>query len=328
VLLWLGWYNLVNNDLCFTQIVRQIPHVGRYLRYKFQLLLSVVLLAATSTFYAVSGVDVQVPKSLATWDQSLLGSVYTLNAHLDKVDHQSPLGAQARAFARANVTIFAQTMLFSGAYGSLETECWLEPCTGNVWREMFYCAAGLALFFSSDAFLSNSLVETEDDHPPVSQGTDASSDGRSTEAPSRAGLVLRCSAALTGAVVHNTGVWTILDLYISPHWETCSSADGVSTGRVSCQSRNLGFVLTGVVMLCLSGTLYSNASVSPLATLQVPSNRSSAVALQQKEQLRERLRRAAKRSRLVAGLGQTQANVRDVHEQLDGRHHHTTLVVQ
>lgn len=30
VLLWLGWYNLVNNDLCFTQIVRNIPHVGRY----------------------------------------------------------------------------------------------------------------------------------------------------------------------------------------------------------------------------------------------------------------------------------------------------------
>jgi hypothetical protein len=29
-------------------------------------------------------------------------------------------------------------------------------------RELFYCAAGLALFFASDAFLDNSLVEVPD----------------------------------------------------------------------------------------------------------------------------------------------------------------------
>eukprot|EP01043_Picozoa_sp_COSAG02_P060589 COSAG02_NODE_7948_length_2775_cov_2.871076_3_plen_317_part_00 len=316
----------MNNDLCFTQIVREIPHVGTYLRYKFQLLLSVVLLVATSTFYTVSGIDVPAPKTLTALDHSLLGSIYTLNAQMNEVGHKSSPSAQARAFVRANVTIFAQTMLFSGAYGSLEIECWLEPCDGNVWREMFYCAAGLALFFSADAFLSNSLVETADEQRSLSQGTDG--DQRSKEAPSRAGLLLRCTAALTGAVVHNTGVWTILDQYVSKHWETCSSADGASTGRISCQSRNLGLVAVGVAMLCASGTLHSNASVSPLATLQVPSNRRSAVAQHQREQLRERLKRAAKRSRVVSSVGREQDSARDAHGRFDEESRHVTLVVQ
>lgn len=285
-----------------------------------------LLLVATSTFYAVSGVDVPAPKSLAALDQSLLGSIYTLNAQMDEVDHQSPPSAQARAFVRANVTIFAQTMLFSGAYGSLEIECWLEPCDGNVWREMFYCAAGLALFFCADAFLSSSLVEMEDEERFASQGSGG--DQRSTAAPSRAGLVLRCSAALTGAVVHNTGVWTILDQYVSKHWETCSSVDGASTGCISCQSRNLGLVVVGVTMLCASGTLHNNASVSPLATLQVPSHRSSAVAQHQREQLRERLKRAAKRSRVVSSADREHAGVRDTHGRLDEGSRHVTLVVQ
>ena len=193
VLLWLGWYNLVNNDLCFTQLVRRIPTVGQYLRFKFQLLLSVVLLAATSTFFAVSGVDVPAAESLATGEaqhSSLLGAVDSVNVALDKVNSDSALPAQAEAFVRATVTIFAQTLLFSGAYGALETECWVEPCDGNVWREMFYCATGLALFFTADAFLSNSLVETGDEEQrPTSSGErDAESRGRHRERSCRASL--------------------------------------------------------------------------------------------------------------------------------------------
>jgi len=46
----------VNNDLNFTAKVRQIPIVGPYLQYKFQLVVSVLLMFATSTFYAVSGI--------------------------------------------------------------------------------------------------------------------------------------------------------------------------------------------------------------------------------------------------------------------------------
>lgn len=318
VLLWLGWYNLVNNDLCFTQLVRRIPTVGQYLRFKFELLLSVVLLAVTSTFFAVSGVDVPAAESLATGEaqhSSLLGAVDTVNVALDKVDSDSALPAQAEAFVRATVTIFAQTLLFSGAYGVLETECWVEPCDGNVWREMFYCATGLALFFSADAFLSNSLVETDDEEQrPTSSGeretqrAEADTERGAAELPSHASLVLRCSAALTGAVMHNTGVWTILDQYLSPHWVTCSSPDGASTGRVSCQARNFGLTAAGVLLLCASGTLYSNASVSPLATLQVPSHRSNAVAQRQRrELLRARLRRAARRAHIVSSMGHTQA---------------------
>ena len=315
VLLWLGWYNLVNNDLCFTQLVRTIPTVGQYLRYKFQLLLSVVLLASTDTFYAVSGVDVPAAESLATTQHSgLLGAVDSVNAALDKVNSDSALSAQAEAFVRATVTVFAQTLLFSGAYGVLETQCWIEPCDGNVWREMFYCATGLALFFSADAFLSSSLVEIDEEEQrstssgeTETQRAEADTQRASDELPSHASLVLRSSAALTGAVMHNTGVWTILDLYLSPHWATCSSPDGASTGRVSCQARNLGLTTVGVLLLCASGTLYSNASVSPLATLQVPSHRSNAVAQRQRrELLRARLRRAAKRAHIVSSMGRTQ----------------------
>lgn len=39
VLLWLGWYDLVNNDLCFTELVRSVPYFGKLLRFKFQLAL-------------------------------------------------------------------------------------------------------------------------------------------------------------------------------------------------------------------------------------------------------------------------------------------------
>jgi hypothetical protein len=33
--------------------------------------------------------------------------------------------------------------------------------------------------------------------------------------------------------MHNTGVWTILDLYTGEAWVTCASVDGESTNQVS-----------------------------------------------------------------------------------------------
>ena len=88
------------------------------LRFKFQLVLAVVLLAATSTFYTVSGVSVQAE-----------------DADEQPVHAQSSSAAQLRTFLRANVSLFGQTLLWSGAYGTLETQCWVEPCDSNVWWE-------------------------------------------------------------------------------------------------------------------------------------------------------------------------------------------------
>eukprot|EP01047_Picozoa_sp_COSAG01_P118472 COSAG01_NODE_47154_length_393_cov_0.704082_1_plen_79_part_10 len=66
--------------------------------------------------------------------------------------------------------MYAPENVVSGAYGFLELECWFKPCDGVVWRELFYCAVGLALFFASDAFLDQSLVEEEEPTPEVVEG--------------------------------------------------------------------------------------------------------------------------------------------------------------
>ena len=114
VSLWLGWYNLVDADLCFTQLVRKLSighfKVGRLLRYRFQLGIALLLLWATSTFFAVSGVSVEEQDEREK------------NA-AEEVHSKSSVWTQLRAFCRANVSIFAQTLWFSGAYGFLELEC-------------------------------------------------------------------------------------------------------------------------------------------------------------------------------------------------------------
>ena len=45
-----------------------------------------------------------------------------------------------------------------------------------MWRELFYCVAGLALFFASDAFLDQALLHAED-----SEETGASIQATDTE---------------------------------------------------------------------------------------------------------------------------------------------------
>ena len=142
------------------------------------------------------------------------------------------------------------------------------------------CSSGLALFFASEAFLDNSLVEVDDAAEQlVPSGVGGSAERHVAGAPtapppSQAALVLRCSAALTGSVMHNTGFWTILDVYTGKEWQTCSDPAGASTSRhISCVMRNLFFIVVGLAMLAASGTLHSNAAISPLATLQVDRSR-------------------------------------------------------
>lgn len=184
-----------------------------------------------------------------------------INVELNAVDASSSALMHVYAVLRAFVSIFAQPVLWMGAYGWLETECWFEPCEWVLWRELFYCSTGLALFFVSDAFLDNSFVEEayEQDEYETAKESRASA----------AKFFLRCMAALAGSVMHNTGVWTILDEHVNPgSWGSCSSANGKSTGVISCSCRNLGCMVLGMLMLYGSGTLYSNSSISPL-TLQV-----------------------------------------------------------
>jgi hypothetical protein len=119
--------------------------------------------------------------------------------------------------------MYAPENIASGAYGFLELECWFKPCDGVVWRELFYCAVGLALFFASDAFLDQSLVEEEEEVEPTpaevvegsatdrrrgqQQGLSSSDDGAAGNGgggPSRLSVTLRCFVALVGAIVHNS----------------------------------------------------------------------------------------------------------------------------
>jgi hypothetical protein len=103
VSLWLGWYNIVNADVCFTQVVRKVSvghfQLGHLLRYRFQLAVALVLFWLTKTFYVISGVAVEESPPEA-----------------EIAGHTSTVIVQLRAFLRANISIFAQTLWFSGAY--------------------------------------------------------------------------------------------------------------------------------------------------------------------------------------------------------------------
>ena len=146
--------------------------------------------------------------------------------------------------------------------------------------------AGIALFFASDAFLDQALLQLEEHGDavavPVSTAATAAAaaagggsgggrtlqrslalsdkDGTALELPqlqqrqqrkSRIALVVRCLAGLIGGVIHNTGVWTILDQYIpaSGAWANCSLQDGESGNWISCSARNFGYVGIGLAML-------------------------------------------------------------------------------
>ena len=128
MILWLGWYNTINSDICLTQLLGQeFAWVG----FKVQWFVGACLLGCAGTFYTVSGIDV--------------------SADLDSSSTQAaviPTGLLAKlsSFCRANISLFAQTLIWAATYGALETTCWFEPCDGNLWRELFYCVAGESLF--------------------------------------------------------------------------------------------------------------------------------------------------------------------------------------
>ena len=185
VVLWLGWYDLIANDLCLTDAVREVPYVGHLLRYRAEIAFALLLMWGTSTLFAVSGVYAEEPEAAAAaalgdaeqpgngaagaaaagaaapssalpshaQPDGTIDHLSDINTELNAVDSSSSFHMQAYAFLRANVSIFAQSVMWLGAYGWLETECWFEPCEGVLWRELFYCSVGLALFFASDAFL-------------------------------------------------------------------------------------------------------------------------------------------------------------------------------
>jgi hypothetical protein len=268
VVLWLGWYNLVANDLCLTDALREVQYIGHLLCYRAEIVFALLLMWATSTLFAVSGVYVEEPDTAAwvevpgdaeppetaavvaaatkssahpsTQAQSggATDSLTYTNSELNAVDRSTSAHVCACTFLRANVSIFAQSVMWLGAYGWLETECWFEPCDGVLWRELFYCSVGLALFFASDAFLDNSMIDEayEQDEYEIAKESKAS----------RASFAARCMVALAGSVAHNTGVWTILDEYVnSESWRTCSSSDGASHGAISCSVRNLACMTLG-----------------------------------------------------------------------------------
>ena len=181
----------------------------------------------------------------------------------------APPRPRLAAFLHAMVALIGQNFMWYGVYELCEEVCWFEPCDGSVWRELFYVVLGLAMFFASDAFLGQTFVAEAYDDEHVQQA-------RSIQSTiSGAGLAVRCFVALIGAMVHNSGAWTLFDVHLGSAWAVCSTAPALrdppaSTDSPVCIARNVGFTVVGLVMLEVSGTLYSNAAVSPMSTLQVP----------------------------------------------------------
>ena len=169
----------------------------------------------------------------------------------------SPLRVHAAAFGRATLSTFGQAVVWFGMYEISMTFCPAATLTeddrcpaieNNMWKAVALMSMGLCGFFVTDAFVSSAFLD---------DGTE----GRAAKASRRtAALYARCVLALTGSMVHNTGVWSILDekLYASM-WRDCSWEGTTYNENWPCWARNLMFAVAGYGVMLGTRSAAGNA---------------------------------------------------------------------
>lgn len=117
-------------------------------------------------------------------------------------------------------------------------------CQPTVWRELFYLACGMSIFFITHTFEAHGGLDRLD-----ASYTGEDSDEYTTLTVL---IVFKAIVSFTGSVVHYVGCWTLIDSY------GCCLY-----GTPSYNWRNLACVIIGLLILGISGTFNTNCCVSP-----------------------------------------------------------------
>ena len=150
------------------------------------------------------------------------------------------LAAHAKRHGIALTSIFAQCAIWVGAWDLLE---YYNP--KSLWREVSYLLIGLAVWFSTKTFFTNSFIDEAEQYEP--------NDPR----PWSVLLFVRVLVASFGNLIHIVGAWTLFDEYAFVY-----PSDGADVIL-----RNWAYVGVGVVMMGIGGTLKANACVSPVSMM-------------------------------------------------------------
>eukprot|EP00047_Mylnosiga_fluctuans_P012190 m.24780 g.24780 ORF g.24780 m.24780 type:complete len:387 (-) comp4063_c0_seq1:266-1426(-) len=135
--------------------------------------------------------------------------------------YTSGLQEHLTTVVRVLVSVIGQTFLSLAFYDFLENNPDVMGET-TVYRELFYGLLGALLLVWTDAWIPLSWMDLEEDSSPDSEGVSMSSPGKDTSSSTSAGgtytvlFDLRCFIALVGQLIHNTAVWTVLDMRIFP----------------------------------------------------------------------------------------------------------------
>lgn len=229
VLTWTGLYNILDGYTVEQSFLRDVCAA----------LIGFIGLAATDTFY-----DMAFVYPPGTNSDDIITSRSKFSSHLI-------------ATLRALLSIIFQNFVWLGCFNTLEY--YME---GSVWREITFGVTGIFLFWATNSFVPNSWIIVSKDGQITQLSNinlldiDAEANDKITlehyvvpHTPTFA-FYARALIALAAQVMHNTGVWVLVDEYFAE----------------SSLVRNCIYVFAGLFLLWYTGVLLANAGITPLIT--------------------------------------------------------------
>lgn len=232
VFCWTGMFTLIDSHTFKMSITRD----------SIILLIGFAGLAMTNTFYDMA-------------------FAYPPGVNVKKIlSSSSPLMSHIKCSLRAFLSIIFQVMIWVGSFNLLEF--YAEP---SVWRESTYLVSGIFLYWATNTFIPQSyiIITNDGSQEQLSDITlEIKSHGSQAQLHLRDYISIhehqptiifyaRALISLSGQVIHNTGVWAIVDLY---------------SGIVDSPLRNSLYMLVGLILLGLSGVLQNNTNITPIVT--------------------------------------------------------------
>jgi hypothetical protein len=175
--------------------------------------------------------------------------------------YTSPLRVQLRCTVRVLVSVLGQTMIGLGVYDFLENNNDVMGASTRA-RELLYGVSGALLLVWTGAWIPLSWMDLDEealvacDRPDTPPTADDSASCETSTAVYTVLFDVRSFLALVGQMVHNTAVWSFLDLQIYP-------------GQTL---RHVVYIVVGGLGLLYTGTLGTNFGmlVLPLTTARRP----------------------------------------------------------
>mmetsp|Transcript_58628 Transcript_58628/g.134511 ORF Transcript_58628/g.134511 Transcript_58628/m.134511 type:complete len:393 (-) Transcript_58628:158-1336(-) len=263
VMLWNGLYNLLywspHEDQLAAALGFSSVVAARGVKCALALVFGLLLLATSGTLLEVSRVPVDL-----------------LEAETDSPAWGSPLSKHGRAFARTSASLCGQVMLWFGVYELCLTWCPVATLDDygrcmplpyqNPWKPLFFASLGMVVFLATGTFVPSAFLDSLDDEPL-----------RRTRSPratrKTAVLYARCTLAILGSAVHNTGLWVLIDdALFNGIWHNCSWRGEAEPEELSCGIRHVLFISIGyctlLVVRAAAGNVGIEMNLTPTSSLR------------------------------------------------------------